>query len=381
MDKIETGVDKLVELISQVKSVSIDDAAKKLGISKVVIQEWADFLEEEKLITIEYKFSKTILKERKLSEKEVKEKQKEYSSEKDAFVRKVESSLKSLDGDSIGLEKIKKEFDNLKKDLGTEIVKVEKEVKDLEKYEYLKQNLDKEIQKQIAEFHEIIDASHKDIDAEQKRHQGLLQDLEIEKREFQVKEKRILSLEEKEAELMKRIQEIVVVAKDVEKRIGSEKTSLTDSEKKILNLQKVVTEIEGAITKKKKDIEPLINKAKKHEEQILALQEDILNKAREKTKAIKSQVDEGAKATAKFKEFFDKKSVISNLIDKIENEKKEFSDMFKALEKKALAFDLSTKSNVVSSHVKTLEKEYNDINKRKSVIREDLEKLIKLIKG
>jgi chromosome segregation ATPase len=381
MDKIETGVDKLVELISQVKSISIDDAAKKLGISKVVIQEWADFLDEEKLITLEYKFSKTILKERKLSEKEVKEKQKEYSSEKDAFVRKVESSLRSLDGDSMGLEKIKKEFETLKKDLGTEIVKVEKEVKDLEKYEYLKQNLDKEILKQIAEFHQIIDSSHKDIDAEQKRHQGLLEDLEIEKREFQVKEKRIMSLEEKESELMKRIQEIVEVAKDVEKRIGNEKSSLSESEKKILNLQKVVTEIEDAITRKKKDIEPLITKARKHEEQILALQEDILSKSREKTKAIKSQVDEGAKATAKFKEFFDKKSVISNLIAKIEGEKKELEEMFKALQKKAVAFDLSTKSNVVSSHVKQLEKEYNDINKRKSVIKEDLEKLIKLIKG
>ena len=110
MKNIETGVDKLVELVNKEKKISIDDAAKTLGISTVVIREWAEFLDEEKIISIEYKFSKTVLLERKLSEKEVTQKQKEYSSEKDAFVRKVENSIKTLEKDSLGLEKIKKTY-------------------------------------------------------------------------------------------------------------------------------------------------------------------------------------------------------------------------------------------------------------------------------
>jgi len=133
MNDIETGVDKLVELIDSKKKISVDDAAKNLGISKVVIQEWADFLEEEKIISIEYKFSKTFLLERTLSEKEVKVKKKEYSSEKDAFVRKVEISLRNLEKDSLGLANIKKEFESLKKQIGGEIEKVRSEVKELEK--------------------------------------------------------------------------------------------------------------------------------------------------------------------------------------------------------------------------------------------------------
>lgn len=381
MKNIETGVDKLVELINQEKKVSIDDAAKKLGISVVVIREWADFLEEEKIISIEYKFSKTILKERELSEKEITQKKKEYSSEKDAFVRKVETSLKNLESDSLGLEKIKKEFGNLKKEIGGEIAHVETEVKELEKYEYLKKNLDNDIKKQTDEFHEILNKAHKDLDYEQKKHQELLEELEIEKREINVKEHRILSLEDKETELMKRLQDVVSLSKEIEKKLGSEQKELKTSEVRVVTLNKSVEEIEENILKKKNYIEPLLKKAKEHEKEILNLQQEILEKAKEKTAAIKSQVNESIKATSKFKEFFDKKSEIEKLINTIDNEKKEMEESFKTLEKKALAFNISTKSSLVSSQMKDLEKNLSTVNNKKSKLKIDLEKLVKLIKG
>ncbi|MFH2019850.1 MAG: hypothetical protein ABIJ34_00395 [archaeon] len=381
MEKIETGVDKLMELINKEKEISVEDAAKKLGISKIVIQEWSDFLDEEKLITIEYKFSKTILKERKLSEKEVKDKKKEYSTEKDAFVRKVENSLKNLESDSLGLERIKKEFAIIKKDIGSEIDKVEGKVKDLEKYEYLKKNLDKEIEKQVAEFKLIIDNAHKDLDIEQKKHQSILEDLEIEKREFQVKEKRVRTLEETETDLMKRIQEIISVSKEVGKKVDTEKIELSSSEKKIMDMEKLANDIENNIKKRKMQIEPLLQQSKKHEEKIILLQEDILKKAKEKTRQISDEVNVSTKATSRFKEFFNKKSEISNLITQIDKEKTELEQSFKNLEKKALVFDLTTKNNVVSTHIKELEKESNALSKKRSSLKVDLEKLIKLVKG
>lgn len=381
MKNIETGVDKLVELINREKKVSVEDTAKKLGIGVVVIREWADFLEEEKIISIEYKFSKTILKERELSEKEVTQKKKEYSSEKDAFVRKVETSLKNLETDSLGLEKIKKEFGNLKKEIGGEISNVEKEVKELEKYEYLKKNLDGDIKKQVNEFHEILNKAHKDLDYEQKKHQELLEELEIEKRDVNVKEHRILSLEDKETELMKRLQDIISLSKEIEKKLGSEQKELKTSEIRIVSLHKSVEEIEENILRKKNYIEPLLKKAKQHEEEILNIQTDILEKAQQKTSAIKNQVNESIKATSKFKEFFKKKSEIENLIKTIDSEKEEMELSFKNLQKKAIAFNISTKSSLVSSQMKELEKNLSSVNNKKSNLKKNLEKLVKLIKG
>ena len=381
MDQIETGVDRLVKLVNSEKKISVEDAAKKLGISKVVVQEWAGFLEEEKLISIDYNFSKLVLIERKLSTNEVQEKKKEYSAEKDAFVRKVESSLKNLDKDSLGLEKIKKEFDLLKDEIGNEINKVQTEVKELEKYEYLKKNLDKDIEKQVEEFHKILDNSHNEMEIEQKKHQELIEELEIEKREVQVKERRLHNLEEKEDLLMKRIQEVLYTSKEIAKRVSAEKVSIIDSEAKVSYLGKAVDTIEKNIIQKKKSIQPMIDKAKKHEEEILLLQDHILKKTREKTQAIKNQIQEGAKVTNKFQHFFDKKKEVSDMIKEIEIEKKDLQESFQRLEKKAISFDLTTKSNTVRTHIKSLEKEMNQVSKKKSKFALDLEKLIKLVKG
>jgi hypothetical protein len=46
-----------------------------------------------------------------------------------------------------------------------------------------------------------------------------------------------------------------------------------------------------------------------------------------------------------------------------------------------MAFDLATKSNTVTTHVKELEKDLDKLNSKKSKFKENLEKLIKLIKG
>jgi len=115
---IETGVDKLVKLVNEKGKVSSFDAAKELGVSNTVVMEWADFLEEEGIISIEYKFTKQFLVPRKLGKKEVQEKAKEFSGKKDVFVRKAEVSLSFLDKEAAKLNSIKEEFDKIKKELG-----------------------------------------------------------------------------------------------------------------------------------------------------------------------------------------------------------------------------------------------------------------------
>ena len=68
---IETGVDKLVNIVRERGRIALADAAKELGVSTTVIQEWVEFLEEEGIISVEYKLTKPFLVERKLTKKEV----------------------------------------------------------------------------------------------------------------------------------------------------------------------------------------------------------------------------------------------------------------------------------------------------------------------
>lgn len=58
---LTTGVDALVELVNERKSISFADAAKALHVSVDTIEAWANFLEEEAIIKIQYSFTKPFL--------------------------------------------------------------------------------------------------------------------------------------------------------------------------------------------------------------------------------------------------------------------------------------------------------------------------------
>src|SRR3989338_2122020 len=127
---IETGVDKLVNLIKERGKISIPDAAKQLGTSTQVVGEWADFLEEEGIISIQHTLTKPYLVERKLTKKEVESKAKEFEGKKDVFVRKAEVTVNFLEKEAGKLNEVKKELD------------------ELHKYEQLKISFDKKVQEQ-----------------------------------------------------------------------------------------------------------------------------------------------------------------------------------------------------------------------------------------
>lgn len=57
-DSVKTGVDGLLDLLRQKQKMSLAEAAKTLGIDEHTIKLWVDFLVEEKVVGIEYKFTK-----------------------------------------------------------------------------------------------------------------------------------------------------------------------------------------------------------------------------------------------------------------------------------------------------------------------------------
>ena len=107
---------------------------KILGLKERQVEEWADFLEEEGIISIEYKFTKPYLVARKLAKKDVQERAKEFSGKKEGFVRKAEVSLSFLNKESNKLNSLKQEFEKIKQELGLDIGSIKNELEELKKY-------------------------------------------------------------------------------------------------------------------------------------------------------------------------------------------------------------------------------------------------------
>ena len=67
---ITTAVDSLVKLVNQKGKISLDNASKELGLPQNIINEWASFLDQEKIIHLEYKFTTPYLMSKKSMSKE-----------------------------------------------------------------------------------------------------------------------------------------------------------------------------------------------------------------------------------------------------------------------------------------------------------------------
>ena len=95
-DVLQTGVDDLIAMLQNVDRVAMDEAAKRLNISMSVLQSWADFLVEERILGIEYKFTKPFIYLNKEKKPEKTEKKRDtkftFASFKEEFVKKAKSN-------------------------------------------------------------------------------------------------------------------------------------------------------------------------------------------------------------------------------------------------------------------------------------------------
>jgi len=379
---IETGLDRLVELINTKKRISLDEASKELGVSPDIVKEWADFLEDENLITLEEKLSKTFLCERKLNKKEVEKKAVEYSSKKDAFTRRVEMALSSLQKESEGLDRIKVEFEKLKEIIGKDINEVRGELQELRHYEELKKNIDKEMMQQKADYYAMLEGVKKKMEEERKHYEDFANSITGEKAKIEEARVELSYLDKKEENLQKRIYALREILKSVENEIASQRKAIAGS---VATINSKVKDSEkykqNMIMTLDREMAPLHKNLKDNKEKIDEVMSSVLKKVLERKKSIEKYQFESTQAAEKFKSFFDKKAKTEELIGSLEKEKKELEKSMQDLIRKARSFNLSIKSSDVKNYVKELEESLKNIDKKKVGFIQKLGELTDLISG
>ncbi len=92
-DSVTTGVDALLQLLKERKKISLSEAAKELQLKESAIKLWVDFLVEEKIVGIEYKFTKAYLYLNETEEeKEDDKKPENFQILKDEFKKRAHES-------------------------------------------------------------------------------------------------------------------------------------------------------------------------------------------------------------------------------------------------------------------------------------------------
>lgn len=57
MTEVKTNVDQLMQVVREKGKLSVAEAAKQLGVPEKTVQAWVDFLVDEHILGIEYKFT------------------------------------------------------------------------------------------------------------------------------------------------------------------------------------------------------------------------------------------------------------------------------------------------------------------------------------
>lgn len=149
---VRTRADELVKIVKQRGELSFDDAAKQLNVSSSTIEAWANFLEEENILSIKYNFTTPFLtvfqekiKKEKKKEKTVEEKEaekikpvkKEGLSDMQMMLAEAYNYLKKKDFEKAKeiYAKIKAKYDGLpteflekKNELNTNLIRLSKDL-------------------------------------------------------------------------------------------------------------------------------------------------------------------------------------------------------------------------------------------------------------
>lgn len=86
-ETITTDVDKLINVLKEEGKLELSQLAKRIKVSEDIVQQWVDFLVEEKIVAVDYNFTKPIVSIVE-DKKEIKEDAKDIKKYKDSFKEK-----------------------------------------------------------------------------------------------------------------------------------------------------------------------------------------------------------------------------------------------------------------------------------------------------
>ena len=374
---IKTGVDKLVDLIKERKTVTVEEAAKLLSMPKGLVEELADFLEEKEVIGITYKFSVPHLTYKELTHEQVENRAKQFAGRRVGFVRKVDATLQSLDQHSESLSKLKEEFLKLNKELDTKVVHAKGELDLLSRYEQMKRDIDNQILEQEKEFTE----NKRTIDA-----QILLKKKAIDNLVSQITaEEEKLSKEERLAKLLKADQEQLELAlnaalkKDyvIEEKLKSGKSVVDEAIAKVTSYKQLAELAKRDMQKQTETLAPLLEESRQHERKITELKKNFMEKVASESKVMdKASLNEAEKIRLRFKGLFQKKASAERIVYQLNSDLEGIKKELKELAKEAMVIQLTSKSKNVSEVVKDFEGKFQTLSQKKEKFQKEVYKLM-----
>ncbi|MCC7552063.1 hypothetical protein KO317_00150 [Candidatus Micrarchaeota archaeon] len=130
---ISTGVDALIKLVHEREKIELEKAADELELPFQTVESWAQVLEEQGIIKIDYQFTKVYLSWIQGAEGKILEKVGDVKTQKENLKQMINSIKKRIEEKSKELEDIEKEYHNILNLFDPKLVYIQQKVKEMEK--------------------------------------------------------------------------------------------------------------------------------------------------------------------------------------------------------------------------------------------------------
>lgn len=381
---IETGVDKLVTLVNDREKISVKDAAKELGVSVASIEEWADFLEEEGIISVQTHLATVYLVRKQISKKELAEKVAAVRDEKEEFLRGVESSINAIQRDHEEIKLVDTEFRKIKGLIEKNFDELSEKLKKLEDFRKTHSDIEDRRRALESEYQKKIDGLEGNLKKDEKEYKRVIESIEQEIAEMKKERAHIEHMKASEKVLQDKISDINKMIAGVQKEIQKENEQLEVDEERLKKAEDHAKKIRDDIESNSTEIDDITKKMHASRKEVEELEKDFL-----KDVALLGKGDieklgvykEGKMLLQKFHHFFSQTKEVEDLIRKAEREEEELNVHFMKLEKKAQAFSVLTSVSDIKKQIVALRSELKDIESKKKVLSAKLKKLRSLMRS
>ncbi len=369
---IETGIDKLLQIVIDAGKVSDKDAAKQLGKSVDTVEEWANFLEDEGLISIESKLGKNILVAKKQTHKEVKEKAEEVSADALEYDQKIEKYLKKLEEDHTEMKEIDTEFRQITDNIDKNFSALSKKLGIVTDYRKEHTEIDKRRSELENKYQEKLDVLEKRLLQEKKEYIRALADVQTGED----------MLEEEQENIQKIRNQIDRMLELIKSELDRQTKKLQMNEEIILKGSARALRIKRDIQSTTEELDRVEDQVDKSKKQLEDMEEKFLDDMRRLSTKQLSRLGDGEsrELIEKIELFFIQAKKIHELISMTEKEETRLKQDLGGLQNKVKAYKKVAPSTETKKMILRLEGEVEEVEKKQGILSKQLGKLRQMMK-
>lgn len=265
---ITTGVDGLVRLVKEKQRIGLPAASKLLNIPESTLEEWARILEEEKIIRIEYKLTKSFLVWIQPTEEEVKREQTSFYEEKKELGKEISSVRTRLKPEVNELEQMQQALAQTYEKLGPRLNALEQATKGVGEVPVVPTSLE-ETRHRIDTLKETLSRLQKEWEELEKKVTKPLTPADAKPPKVKELLATLKEMEKKAQTLKKGVPTELPVTRDIEKKaaelkrefheVRSREARLRDDLRSVSETQEIVQEMRGQLERYTTNIEGMHN--------------------------------------------------------------------------------------------------------------------------